>query len=148
MLSISPSFVYMSQTKLEFIAAEFVFFFSNSLMQIDDRNLNVCIHQKTMIFLFCLFFFRRKLMHFCIDLFPYPLPEINELLLFIFSVPWTREAYFAAKIVRSRKWTRFTCTGIGIRLQWSAIKANVTGNLTRKICWNFWKEVNDFGGMI
>lgn len=68
------------------------------------------------------------------------IPEINELLLFIFSVPWTREAYFAAKIVRSRKWTRFTCTGIGIRLQWSAIKANVTGNLTQKIMLKFLKR--------
>lgn len=51
---------------------------------------------------------------------------------FFFAVPWTREAYFAAKIVRSRKWTRFTCTGIGVRLQWSEIKAHVTGNLTGK----------------
>lgn len=50
-----------------------------------------------------------------------------------FAVFGTREAYFASKIVRSGKRTWFTCSGIGIRLQWSEKQVNVTGKPNRHI---------------
>lgn len=113
--------------------------FSNPLMQIVDNNFAYIFSVHSMSN------FKQKLkQNFC----TFAL-NLMRFFFFLFAVSGTREAYAATKTVGGGKWTRFTCTGTGIRLQWSKIKANVTGNLNGKLCkneskWCFSREQSRF----